>query len=228
MKRLLDATAAAAGLLVLAPVIGLAVLASRRSTGLSGLFRQQRVGRGGQAFEVLKVRTMRDVPGVTTCVTADGDPRITRLGHWLRKTKIDELPQLWNVLRGEMSLVGPRPDVPRQLALLTPADRAALLDMRPGVTGPASLKYRREEELLAASGDPQRLNDEVFWPDKVRINLEYARNWSLLGDLRLIAATALSHGMAPLPPAAVPFTADCPAADRDQVDRHTAAPRKAA
>ena len=154
IKRAFDVAAAAAGLAVLAVPIGVAALAARRSTGLSGFFRQTRVGRGGREFQVLKLRTMRHVPGVTTCVTTDGDPRITRLGHFLRKTKLDELPQLWNVLKGEMSLVGPRPDVPRQLDLLSPDDRAALLSMRPGLTGPASLKYRDEEAILAAAADP--------------------------------------------------------------------------
>ena len=195
-KRVFDFTAAAFGMVVLAPLMGAAVIAARRSTGLSGLFRQTRVGLNGRTFEVLKVRTMRNVAGHTSTVTADGDPRITPLGRLLRKTKVDELPQLWNVLRGDMSLVGPRPDVPAQLDLLNDTDRTALLSMRPGVTGPASLKYRDEEAMLAASADPQRLNDEVLWPDKVRINLEYARRWTLLTDLRLIAATVLPGGRA--------------------------------
>ena len=189
-KRVFDAAAAAAGLVVLAPLLAVAVLAARRSTGLPGLFRQTRVGRGGRTFEVVKVRTMRPVPGVTTCVTADDDPRITPLGRLLRKTKVDELPQLWNVVRGDMSLVGPRPDVPRQIALTPEPHRTELLAMRPGLTGPASLKYRDEEAMLAAADDPQRLNDAVIWPDKVRINLEYARRWTLLGDLRCLAETA--------------------------------------
>lgn len=185
-KRSFDVAVAAAGLALLWPVIGIAWAAAARDTGASGLFAQERVGRGGRRFRLYKIRTMRPVGGST--VTVAGDARITRLGARLRRWKIDELPQLWNVLRGEMSLVGPRPDVPGYLDRLT-GEAGALLDLRPGITGPATLKYRREEELLAGQPDPERYNDEVIWPDKVRLNLAYRANWSFRRDLAYIAAT---------------------------------------
>jgi lipopolysaccharide/colanic/teichoic acid biosynthesis glycosyltransferase len=131
---------------------------------------------------------MREVAGVTTCVTADNDIRITRIGRWLRKFKIDELPQLANVLLGHMSLVGPRPDMPGFLDALEGEDRV-LLTLRPGITGPASIAFRDEDDLLASVEDPEDYSDNVIWPEKVRINKDYIRNYSLLGDLKLIWQT---------------------------------------
>jgi lipopolysaccharide/colanic/teichoic acid biosynthesis glycosyltransferase len=182
---------AAIALLVGLPVIALARVVARLDTGETGLFRQARVGRNGEPFEMLKVRTMRSAPGVSTTVTASDDVRITRSGAWLRRLKIDELPQLVNVLRGEMSLVGPRPDVPGFADLLQGADRV-VLSVRPGITGPAALAYRHEEALLAAAGDPERYNRQVIWPEKVRINRHYIENYSLASDLRCIAQTVAS------------------------------------
>jgi len=123
-------------------------------------------------------------------VVTNNNPNITSFGHFLRKTKLDELPQLWNVLIGNMSFVGPRPDVPGYADQLQGDDKI-ILTVRPGITGPASLAFRDEEELLAEQDDPQRYNDEVIWPEKVRINKEYIRNYSLLKDIKLIFKTVL-------------------------------------
>ncbi len=123
-----------------------------------------------------------------SCVANANDPRITPIGHWLRRTKIDCLSELFNVLIAQMSFVGPRPDVPGYADQLIGADRDILL-MKPGITGPASLKYRNEDVLLAQQADPKLYNDTIIWPDKVKINLEYQRNWSLCLDFRLIIST---------------------------------------
>ena len=156
------------------------------STRANGLFRQRRVGRYGEPFEVLKIRTMRDGGG--SSVTVARDVRITPAGAWMRKLKIDELPQLVNVVKGEMSLVGPRPDVPGYADLLTGADRI-LLTVRPGITSPAAVAYRHEEQVLAGVADAEAHNRDVIWPDKVRINREYVEHWSLAADLRCLRDT---------------------------------------
>lgn len=187
-KRALDLLVSLCGLLCLWWLILLAWLAASLETGSNGFFIQERVGRKGRIFRVVKIRTMRPAAAFATTVTRSGDPRITRLGALLRRTKIDELPQLWNVLVGQMSLVGPRPDVPGFADALQDEERL-LLSVRPGVTGPATLKYRNEEELLAEQENPEAYNREVIWPDKVRINLEYIRNWSLRRDLECIWRT---------------------------------------
>jgi lipopolysaccharide/colanic/teichoic acid biosynthesis glycosyltransferase len=188
VKRTFDVACAASGLIVLCPVILAAFIAASLDTRSNGFFVQRRVGRHGRPFSVVKIKTMRPMTEVTTTVTQAGDPRITPLGALLRKTKIDELPQLWNVVCGDMSFVGPRPDVPGFADLLTGGDRL-VLSVRPGITGPATLKYRDEERMLAGQDDPEAYNRDVIFPDKVRINLEYVRNWSLAGDLRLIWQT---------------------------------------
>ena len=179
---------AAAGLLALCPVLAVvAVLIRVRMPGGPVIFRQRRVGRGGRLFTMYKFRSMTVGHGGSS-VSVAGESRITPLGHVLRRYKLDELPELWNVLIGDMSLVGPRPDVPGYADRLTGEDRD-VLRLRPGITGPASLKYANEEEILALVDDPQRYNDEVIFPDKVRINLQYYRSHSLAGDIRLIFAT---------------------------------------
>lgn len=179
---------AAAGLLALWPVlVVVAVLIKVRMPGGPVIFRQRRVGRGGRLFTMYKFRSMTVGHGGSS-VSVAGESRITPLGHVLRRYKLDELPELWNVLIGDMSLVGPRPDVPGYADRLTGEDRD-VLRLRPGITGPASLKYANEEEILALVDDPQRYNDEVIFPDKVRINLQYYRSHSLAGDIRLIFAT---------------------------------------
>lgn len=159
-----------------------------RDTGLSGFFRQTRVGKNGKLFKVLKIRSMRPVEGVETTVTTDHDPRISKVGRFWRKTKIDELPQLWNVFVGDMSFVGPRPDVPGFADKLEGEDRL-LLTIRPGITGPATVKYKKEEEILAVQSNPEEYNREVIWPDKVKINVNYIKNYSLFKDIRYIGET---------------------------------------
>lgn len=190
LKRLFDFSIAFLGLLAVWWVILLAWLAASFDTRSNGFFVQIRVGQHGRLFRVVKIKTMRPDTVTTTTVTCSGDPRITTLGGIFRKTKIDELPQLWNVLKGEMSFVGPRPDVPGFADKLEGEERA-VLSLRPGITGPATLKYRNEEEILASQADPEKYNREVIWPDKVQENLAYIRNWSLRGDLKYILRTVI-------------------------------------
>jgi lipopolysaccharide/colanic/teichoic acid biosynthesis glycosyltransferase len=187
IKRSFDLLVAATGLLLGGWLILLAWLLASIDTGGNGFFMQQRIGRNGKPFRVVKIKTMRDTAGGTT-VTQRGDPRITRVGALLRKLKIDELPQLFNVLVGSMSLVGPRPDVSGFADCLQGTDRL-MLSIAPGITGPATLKYRDEETLLAEQPDPEQHNRDVIWPDKVQINLHYVRNWSFASDLRYILQT---------------------------------------
>jgi len=188
IKRLFDLTVSLLLLPVVTPVIALAWIVAAIETGENGFFLQERIGRGGRPFRLVKIRTMRRVEGVDSTVTTGADPRITRSGRIFRRLKIDELPQLFNVLRGEMSLVGPRPDVEGYADKLKGDDRI-ILSVRPGITGPASIKYRKEEELLARQKDPKHYNDTVIWPDKVKINKEYIENWSFLKDLYYIKKT---------------------------------------
>lgn len=191
-KRSFDIFFSAFGLLALSWLIVPTVIAARIDTGQSGIFRQRRVGLHGKHFDVNKIRTMRDSDGISTVVTAANDPRITRLGNFLRRMKIDELPQLYNILRGDMSFVGPRPDVPEYTGRLTGGD-LIILSVRPGITGPATIKYRNEEQILAGHTDPQRYNDEVLFPDKIRINRRYVENYSFAADLRYICQTLFSR-----------------------------------
>lgn len=196
VKRGFDLVVAGIGLVVTWPVIAVAWVLATLDTRRNGLFRQARVGRDGELFEVLKIRTMRGGGGST--VTVAGDARTTPLGAVLRKLKIDELPQLLNVVRGEMSLVGPRPDVPGFADTLTGRDRV-VLSVLPGITGPAAVAFRHEEELLAGVSDPETYNREVVWPAKVALNREYVEHWSLRSDVRWILATVKSVvGRAPV------------------------------
>ena len=188
IKRLFDLTVSLLLLPIVTPVIALAWIVAAIETGENGFFLQERIGRGERPFWLVKIRTMRRVEGVDSTVTTGADPRITRSGRIFRRLKIDELPQLFNVLRGEMSLVGPRPDVEGYADKLKGDDRI-ILSVRPGITGPASIKYRKEEELLARQKDPKHYNDTVIWPDKVKINKEYIENWSFLKDLYYIKKT---------------------------------------
>ncbi len=192
MKRLLDVFVAIVGLLLTWWIILLAVLVSRVDTGESGLFVQSRVGRYGKPFKVYKIRTMTSATEFQSTVTAIDDKRITRFGRICRRTKIDELPQLYNVLVGQMSLVGPRPDVAGFADMLEGEDRAILL-LRPGITGPATLRYRDEEALLAAVDDAEAYNAKVIFPHKVQINLDYIRNYSVIGDVKLILETVFGR-----------------------------------
>ena len=190
LKRGFDLLGAVFGLSltiwIILPAWGLASIDTRRN----GFFMQERVGQDGRIFRVIKIRTMRDVPGMDSTVTTGTDQRITTLGRFWRKLKIDELPQLINVVRGDMGLVGPRPDVPGYADSLQGDDRL-VLTVRPGITGPATLKYRNEEDLLAMQDDPEAYNREVIWPDKVRLNREYVQNWSFWKDLIYIWQTVI-------------------------------------
>ncbi|OOC47833.1 sugar transferase [Thioalkalivibrio versutus] len=188
LKRGFDVFGAAVGLGLTFWLIALAWLAATVDTRANGFFTQQRVGRNGRVFRVIKIRTMRVGTGLDTTVTTGHDPRITPLGRLFRRAKIDELPQLINVLLGQMSFVGPRPDVPGYADALEGEDRV-ILTVRPGITGPATLKYRDEETLLAGVDDPECYNREVIFPDKVRINREYVQQWSLRKDLGYIWRT---------------------------------------
>jgi lipopolysaccharide/colanic/teichoic acid biosynthesis glycosyltransferase len=190
VKRAFDIAGAAAGLALLGWLIVAAFVAASIDTRANGFFRQERVGMHGRTFRVIKIRSMRTGHALSTSVTAAGDPRITSLGRFLRRTKIDELPQLLNVLAGEMSLVGPRPEVPGFADRLV-GDDARILSIRPGITGPATLFYRNEEALLAACDDPEEYNRTVLFPTKVRMNLEYIRTYSFRTDLALLKETIL-------------------------------------
>lgn len=191
-KYIFDRVMAFVGLTVLWPVLAVvALLIKVRMPGGPIIFSQKRVGRGGRLFTMYKFRSMTVNHGGSS-VSVAGESRITPLGAKLRRYKLDELPELWNVLIGEMSFVGPRPDVPGYADQLTGEDREVLA-LRPGITGPASLKYRDEEELLALQADPQRYNDEVIFPDKVRINLYYLHHYSFLKDIEMIVCTVLGR-----------------------------------
>lgn len=189
-KRLFDVLAAALGLLLLAPLLAAAALAIRLSSAGPVLFRQQRVGRDFKPFCIYKFRTMvADAADRGGPLTRGGhDPRITPLGRLLRKTKFDELPQLINVLRGEMSLVGPRPEVPRYVEMFRDEFRH-LLAVRPGITDPASVRFRSEAELLGAAADAESLYVREILPEKIRLSRQYIRQASLCGDLRILWQT---------------------------------------
>lgn len=189
MKRLFDMLLSGVGLLCLAPLLAAVAVAVRLDSPGPALFRQQRVGRGGKLFWIYKFRSMRiQQTEASPQVTASGDTRITRVGRRLRKAKIDELPQLWNVLKGDMSLVGPRPEVPQYVALYTPEQRR-VLDLRPGITDPASLAFHDEEERLANAADPLQYYRDVLLPEKLRLAIDYANNANLWLDLRLLIGT---------------------------------------
>jgi lipopolysaccharide/colanic/teichoic acid biosynthesis glycosyltransferase len=187
-KRIFDLTIAILGLIILAVPMALIAILLRITSGSPILFTQERVGKGGQIFYVKKFRTMSVRSVEDSSITVAGDSRVTAIGSYLRRWKLDELPQLWNVLVGEMSLVGPRPDVPGYADKLQGDDRKLLL-LRPGITGPATLAYRNEEEILAKVSDPVQYNNEIIYPDKVRINLEYMEKCSLMQDLKYILET---------------------------------------
>lgn len=188
VKRSFDLAVSTLLLTVTFGLIVVVILLASIDTRSFGIFSQRRVGLHGRTFRVYKIRTMRtgDLAGST--VTIKGDPRVTRLGRFLRRYKIDELPQLFNVVRGEMSFVGPRPDVPGYADSLEGEDRI-ILSVRPGITGPATLRFRDEESELAEQPDPEAYNREVIWKEKVRLNRRYVEEYSLTADLRIILAT---------------------------------------
>ncbi|MDP1621535.1 MAG: sugar transferase [Bacteroidales bacterium] len=189
IKYLFDRLVALIALALLVPVFTLIAAGIKITSKGPVFFRQKRVGKDGKLFTIIKFRTMAANDGINT-VTASNDNRITKFGAFLRKWKFDELPELINVLTGEMSFVGPRPDVPGYADQLKGHDRK-ILSLRPGITGPASLKYYNEEEILAGVENPKEYNDRVIFPDKVRINLKYMERISLMEDLRIIVNTIL-------------------------------------
>ena len=189
-KRIVDLLIAAVALLLLSPLLALVALAIRLDSPGPVLFRQQRVGRHGVLFGIHKFRSMRvDAPTTGPQVTVGRDERITRVGHWLRHYRIDELPQFIDVLRGAMSLVGPRPEVPRFVAHYPPDLKARVLAVRPGITDPASLAHIDEAALLAGAADPERLYIEHILPAKLALQADYAERASLWSDLGLLART---------------------------------------
>ena len=191
-KRAMDIAISAAALCVLWPVLLLIALAIVVDDPGPVFYRQVRVGRSGKPFRIFKFRTMvvdADKKGLS--ITVGRDSRITRVGALLRKTKLDELAQLLNVLCGQMSFVGPRPEVPRYVELYTPYQRQVLL-VRPGITDYASIAYRNENDLLAGADDPERMYIETIMPDKIELNMKYLREISPLTDVRLMLRTVLA------------------------------------
>lgn len=190
IKHLFDKTAALFGIIILSPIILIIFIIHKIvMPGGSFIFKQERVGQFGVIFNIYKIRTMKNnVENNDNFVTTANDDRILPFGKWLRRKKLDEIVELVNVLKGDMSLVGPRPDVEGYADKLEGDDRK-ILELRPGITGPASLKYINEEEILAKASNPKQYNDEVIFPDKVKINLEYYNNRTFWGDIRIILNT---------------------------------------
>ncbi len=195
MKRIFDVTLTIPGLILLMPLFAIMAILIKIDSPGPVFYRQERVGKDSELFEIYKLRTMVvDAHKIGPLLTLEGDSRITRVGYWLRKYKIDELPQLINVLQGQMSLVGPRPEVLKYVEKYTPQQRAVLL-LVPGITDPASIKYRNENEVLAILESNSDGNDFEYiyineiMPEKIRINLEYADNRSLWSDFKVILAT---------------------------------------
>ena len=192
-KYIFDRTMALIGLLFLWPVLFIVAIMIKCKMPGPVLFVQPRVGKNGKLFNCHKFRSMT-IGHNGSSVSVAGEARITPLGAKLRKYKLDELPELWDVFIGNMSFVGPRPDVPGYADTLQGEDRI-ILTLRPGITGPATLKYRNEEELLATVQNPQQYNDTVIYPDKVRINRYYAEHYSFIDDIKMIFCTVLGKHM---------------------------------
>ena len=193
-KFLFDRSTSFFGIVLLSPIlIVISILIRVKMPSGSIIFKQKRIGQHGKLFTMYKFRSMT-VNHSGSSISVKGESRITPLGAKLRKYKLDELPELWNVLIGDRSFVGPRPDVPGYADKLEGEDRRILL-LKPGITGPASLKYRNEEELLAQQEDPQKYNDEVLFPNKVRINIEYLDHWSFWNDIKIIIYTLLGKDL---------------------------------
>ena len=192
MKRLFDIIASGLGLLILSPLFLVVAVWVKLDSPGPVFYKQIRVGRNNKDFFLYKFRSMRVGSDKKGLITVGGhDPRITRSGYYIRKYKLDEFPQLINVFKGEMSLVGPRPEVRKYVDLYTP-EQMHVLDVRPGITDLASIRYRNENELLEQASDPEQYYRDVVMQDKLRINLEYVRNHSFLGDIRLIFNTFIA------------------------------------
>ena len=193
-KRLFDLCLTLPGTLLISPVLLVVAIVVKLGDRGPVFFRQQRIGLQGRPFHIWKFRTMRvDAERLGRAITVGQDSRITRVGHWLRKLKLDELPQLFNVIAGEMSLVGPRPEVPRYVELYTPEQRR-VLELMPGITDPASIKYRNESEVLEQAPDPDRAYIEKIMPDKIAVNLDYAETASVMTDLGILCKTLAALG----------------------------------
>ena len=191
-KRALDILAAAAGLIILWPVFGLVACCIKLTSRGPVLYRQVRIGKDGRPFQILKFRSMRMQPSTEDLkITVAGDSRVTPVGKFIRRYKVDELPQLWNVIRGHMSLVGPRPEVPLYIEEYTPEQRT-VLSVRPGITDPASLAYRHEEGILAGQDDPEQFYRKKILPDKLALNRAYLEEITLQNDIRIIVKTISS------------------------------------
>ena len=194
-KIIFDKLFSILGLICLAPVmLVVSILIRIKMPGGPVIYRQQRVGQYGKLFTVFKFRSMNVAGEGRTSIASEEEDRITPLGKTLRRYKLDELPELWNVLKGDMSFVGPRPDVPGYADKLKGKDRD-ILKLKPGITGPASLKYRQEEDLLNSVTNPQEYNDKVIYPDKVRLNLYYLEHYSFFKDIEMIVCTVLGKKM---------------------------------
>ncbi|PNP96036.1 sugar transferase [Hoylesella timonensis] len=195
LKYIFDKSMSLLGLIFLSPVLlVVSCLIRLKMPGGSVLFKQKRVGQHGRLFTVYKFRSMTVAGEGQTSIAAAEESRITPLGEKLRRYKLDELPELWNVLKGDMSFVGPRPDVPGYADKLKGEDRN-ILKLKPGITGPASLKYRNEEELLSNVSDPIAYNNEVIYPDKIKLNLYYYYHYSFVKDLQMIFCTVVGKKM---------------------------------
>lgn len=189
MKRLFDLCASCCGLVLLSPLFLILILAVKMGSKGPAFYKQVRIGRGGQEFSLLKFRSMRvDSDKEMQLTVGDRDPRITGVGYFLRRTKLDELPQLINVLKGEMSIVGPRPEVPKYVAMYSEQQRK-VLTARPGLTDPASIAYINENALLAESSDPEKTYVEQVMPAKLAMNLAYLEKRNFFTDLGLVFKT---------------------------------------
>ena len=188
MKRVFDILATSFGLFFLSPIFILLSIVIKLTSKGTVFFIQERVGKDGVLFNMIKFRSMKMIQQSKSTISVKGDMRVTKVGSFLRRYKLDELPELWNVLKGEMSLVGPRPDVPGYADFLRGEDRN-ILKLKPGITGPASLKYANEEEILARQENPKEYNNKIIYPDKVRINLDYYYQSNLWIDIKIIFAT---------------------------------------
>ena len=189
IKYIFDRFFSLIGLILVSPfLLVIYILHKVRMPQGDFLYRQLRVGKDGKLFRIYKIRTLRDNSEDSGSVTVADDERILPFGKWLRESKVDTFLELINILIGDMSFVGPRPDVPGYADKLEGDDRV-VLKMRPGLTGPASVKYRHEDQILAQQADPKKYNDEVIWPDKVKINKEYYENWSLWSDIKILWKT---------------------------------------
>ena len=188
MKRVFDFLVSLVGLFLFSPLLVLLSLLIKFTSKGTIFFIQERVGENGVFFKMIKFRSMQMIKDLDGTISVKGDIRVTKVGSFLRRYKLDELPELWNVLVGDMSLVGPRPDVPGYADFLKGEDRN-ILKLKPGITGPASLKYANEEEILARQENPKEYNDKIIYPDKVRINLDYYYQSNLWIDIKIIFAT---------------------------------------